>query len=163
MTNVQHLHYRAVFYSLGTLLLVLAAAMLLPMPWAFQPEEEAWQPLLLSALPTTLAGLLLRLRGRGNAELRRRDTYLLVTLAWVSAAVVGALPYLWSGVLPSFTDAFFESMSGFSTTGASVLTDVEAVPRRFSSGARSPTGWGAWGSWCCWSPCSRPWGSVACR
>lgn len=128
MTNVQHLHYRAVFYSLGTLLLVLAAAMLLPMPWAFQPEEEAWQPLLLSALPTTLAGLLLRLRGRGNAELRRRDTYLLVTLAWVSAAVVGALPYLWSGVLPSFTDAFFESMSGFSTTGASVLTDVEAVP-----------------------------------
>lgn len=121
-------HHRAVMYSLGTLLLILAAAMLLPLPWAFTPGEEAWQALLLSALPTAAVGVFLRLRGRGGAELRRRDTYLLVTLAWVTAAAAGALPYLWSGVLPSVTDAFFESMSGFTTTGASVLTDIEVVP-----------------------------------
>ncbi len=122
------LHHRVVLNSLGTLLLILAGTMLLPLPWAFLPGEEAWRPFLYSALLTAAVGGALRLYGKGRTELRRRDTYLLVTLAWVAAAAAGALPYMWSSVLPSFADAFFESMSGFTTTGASVLTDVEAVP-----------------------------------
>ena len=122
------LHHGAVLFSLGNLLLVIAAAMLLPLPYAFTPGQESWRALLLSAAVTAVAGLGLRLLGKGNAELRRRNTYLLVTLAWLAAALAGSLPYLWSGVIPSFLDAFFESMSGFTTTGASVLVDIEAVP-----------------------------------
>lgn len=129
MTAMAHLQYRVVFSGLGTLLLILAGTMLLPLPWAFTPGKEAWRPLLLSAVPTAVAGGAMILACRGHhSELRRRDTYLLVTLAWLAAAAFGGLPYLFSGVLPSFTDSFFETMSGFTTTGASVLTDVEVVP-----------------------------------
>ena len=122
------IHYRPVASGLGTMLLILAACMLATLAWAFTPGAEAWEPLLQSAAPTAATGGLLRWFGRGKTELNRRDTYLLVTLAWLAAAAAGALPYIFSGVLPSFTDAFFESMSGFTTTGASVMTDVEVVP-----------------------------------
>lgn len=119
---------RGVFYFLGSVMLILALAMLLPLPWAFQPGAESWRALLYSAGITAAVGLLLRLLGQSGVELRRRETFLVVTLAWVMAASAGALPYLFSGVLHSFTDAFFEAMSGFTTTGSSVLADVEAVP-----------------------------------
>jgi len=71
--------------------------------------------------------LLLR-RYRAEA-LSTRDGFLLVTLSWLAASVIGAMPFYVSGSIPSFTDAFFESISGFSTTGASILTDIESLPR----------------------------------
>lgn len=58
-----------------------------------------------------------------------KSGYLFVSLAWVSASLVGCLPFILSGAIPSFTDAYFETMSGFTTTGASILADVEVVPR----------------------------------
>lgn len=58
-----------------------------------------------------------------------RDGFAVVTMAWVLVPLFGALPYLLSGVIPSFTDAYFESVSGFTTTGASILRDVESLPR----------------------------------
>lgn len=122
------MHYLAISYHLGMLLMILAGTMLLPLPWAWGPGPASWSALLLSALPTFAVGLILRVVGRSDVEFRRRDTFVLVTLAWILAAAAGALPYLWSGTLTSFTDAFFESMSGFTTTGSTVLTDVEAVP-----------------------------------
>ena len=61
-------------------------------------------------------------------EASNRDTYLVVTLAWILFSLLGALPYLISGSIPRFTDAFFESASGFSTTGASILKDIEILP-----------------------------------
>jgi trk system potassium uptake protein TrkH len=62
-------------------------------------------------------------------ELGIREAFAVVSLSWIIATAVGALPYMLSGVLPSYTDAFFETMSGFTTTGSSVIMDVEAVPR----------------------------------
>ena len=58
-----------------------------------------------------------------------KSGYLFVSLAWVSASLVGCLPFILSGAIPSFTDAYFETMSGFTTTGASILPDVEIIPR----------------------------------
>ena len=58
-----------------------------------------------------------------------RDSYLFVTLGWLAASAMGALPFVVSGSIPNYVDAFFETMSGFSTTGASILTDIEALPR----------------------------------
>ena len=62
-------------------------------------------------------------------QVRYREAFALVTVGWILASGFGALPYLFSGSLPSFADAFFETMSGFTTTGATVFTDVEAMPK----------------------------------
>lgn len=62
-------------------------------------------------------------------EINRREGILFVALAWVVLVTLGALPYFFSPFFPGFTDAFFESMSGFTTTGATILTDIEGLPR----------------------------------
>ncbi|MBL8966825.1 MAG: TrkH family potassium uptake protein, partial [Spirochaetaceae bacterium] len=67
--------------------------------------------------------------GRERPYFSAKSGYLFVSLAWVTASGIGALPFLLSGVAGSYTDAFFETMSGFTTTGASILADVEIVPR----------------------------------
>ena len=61
-------------------------------------------------------------------NLSRRDSYLLVTLTWTVFSLLGMVPYLIGGYITNFTDAYFETMSGFSTTGATLITDVEALP-----------------------------------
>ena len=66
-------------------------------------------------------------RGAGR-DVSRKDGYIVVTLIWVIFSLFGTLPYLLSGAIPDFTDAFFETMSGFSTTGSTILEDIEALP-----------------------------------
>ena len=78
---------------------------------------------LLSA--TVLAGL----RHVPREVLLTREGFLFVTLSWISVSLSGALPFVLSGTIPSYADAFFEAMSGFTTTGATILTDIEALPR----------------------------------
>ncbi len=72
--------------------------------------------------------ILLFLIPKSKSSLKTRDSYALVSFGWLSAALFGCLPYFFSGYIPSFTDAYFESISGFTTTGASILTDIEALP-----------------------------------
>jgi len=68
------------------------------------------------------------LRRRANLSLSIRGGFLFVTLAWLSASATGAMPFYLSGAIPSYADAFFETMSGFTTTGASILTEIESLP-----------------------------------
>jgi len=77
---------------------------------------------------TVVCGGYLLLTRREIGELSARSGFFLVTLSWISAAGVGALPFVISGSIPSYTDAFFETMSGFTTTGATILTDIESLP-----------------------------------
>ncbi|MBN1495715.1 MAG: TrkH family potassium uptake protein [Spirochaetes bacterium] len=72
---------------------------------------------------------LIFIRGRRIKLLSTRDGFLIVTLSWIAMAAIGAMPFYISGGIPSFTDAFFETMSGFTTTGASILADIESLPR----------------------------------
>ena len=72
---------------------------------------------------------ILATRGAPNRVLTSRDGFFFVTSSWILAAGFGALPVFFSGAIPSYTDAYFEIMSGFTTTGASILTDIEALPR----------------------------------
>ena len=105
--------------------------MLLCLPFSFYYDSQQWQPLLWSALLTLGAGSLpwLLTRSHPDKELRSRDGYLVVTLGWVLMSFSGSLPFLLSGAIPTYPDAFFESMSGFTTTGATILADIEAVPK----------------------------------
>ena len=85
---------------------------------------------ILIAVGITLGtGFLMRLatREHKNDEIKKRDGYLIVTGGWMAMSLFGTLPYLLSGAIPNITDAFFETMSGFTTTGASILNNIEEI------------------------------------
>lgn len=83
------------------------------------------------SIVTIVIGLIMKLATNksGNAEIKKRDGYLIVAFGWIFMTSFGALPYLIGGSIPSYTDCFFESMSGFTTTGASILNNIEELPQ----------------------------------
>ena len=64
-----------------------------------------------------------------KTQIRAKEGFVITALAWIIMSIIGAIPFILSGYIPSFTDAVFETASGFTTTGASILTDLEAIPR----------------------------------
>ena len=94
--------------------------------------SEDTKPFLFSSLISLVIGLLLFLTTRkrdDEVSIQRKDAYLIVTFSWLFMSLIGSLPYLFSGAIPSFVDAFFESVSGFTTTGSSILVDIEILPK----------------------------------
>ena len=122
------MHLSSVVHILGFLLIFLAAAMLLPIPFSVYYGDADYTALLISAFITLVFGVLGFKSTRFDKDLRPKEGFAVVTFGWLSFSLFGALPFLLSGSIPSFTDAFFETMSGFTTTGATILTDIEAVP-----------------------------------
>ena len=122
------MNLRRVLHILSLLLLVLAAAELVPLIWCLGGDESRAAMGFLCASATSLTlGLVFRLLGHRAGDLYRRDGVLIVVGAWVLASFTGAIPY-WAGdVLQNPIDALFESASGFTTTGATVLRDIEAA------------------------------------
>ena len=112
------------------LLLVIAGFMLAPLLVAILYGETAMIPAFVIPMVAVVvvAGLYLLVTSGKRGTLSTKDGFFLVTLSWLCAAGVGALPFTISGWVPSYTDAFFETMSGFTTTGATILTDIEALP-----------------------------------
>jgi trk system potassium uptake protein TrkH len=120
-----------VLFLLGRLLLVLAAALLVPAAVGYAYDEAATTVFLGSAAAVGLAGILLQHRFRQPQQFRfgKRDAYLLVASAWIMASVVGAVPYALIEGMGFVVDGLFESASGFTTTGASVFSDLDSIPR----------------------------------
>jgi trk system potassium uptake protein TrkH len=120
----------AALHVVGRLLQLLALAFLAPAALALGYDEPPW-PFLLSAVITLAGGLALALPTRGRDAIGAREGFLVIVLAWLLAAAAGALPYLLAdeAQLHRPLDAYFESMSGFSGTSASVATDVEGLSR----------------------------------
>lgn len=122
-------HLKLVYRILGQLLFLEATFMFCCLAMAFVYREDDVFAFLVSALATVFGGFVLKIMGRdGTMAMSRRDAYLVVTSSWVVFSFFGTLPFLISGYLTSFTDAYFEAMSGFTTTGATVFDDVEALP-----------------------------------
>lgn len=119
---------RSVLHLQGVLLLFCAAFMLTALPWSFYYGDTDWPFLLLSAGITAGAGFLLFRFTNLDDELRVREGFAIVTFAWLLFSLFGSLPYLLTGAIPDITDALFETVSGFTTTGASILVDIEALP-----------------------------------
>lgn len=123
------IRFPVVGFVLGLLLLVLAASMLFPLCWGLLAGSDGVRPLLLAFLITGGCGATLRvLLPKPEKDLTQREALLLVVLAWFAVSGFGALPFLLSPYFSGPTDAFFESASGFTTTGATILTDVEVLP-----------------------------------
>ena len=119
---------KIVFSVTGKLLEVFSLIMLLPVLVSVIYKEHEAFAFLISAGISLVLGLTLRLLTR-NADktLYAKEGFLIVSLAWVCASVIGSLPFYISGEIPSYVDALFETVSGFTTTGASILTDIEAM------------------------------------
>jgi trk system potassium uptake protein TrkH len=126
-------NFRAAARPVGFILWLLAVSMLFPLGFAIAEwRADVHQALgFVTAIAIAAAGGgLLWLAGRGaDLTLHRKEGLFIVALGWVLVGLIGALPFYASSTIPSFIDAVFESVSGFTTTGASILTDVEALPR----------------------------------
>ena len=116
---------------LGALLLIEAAAMLPSLAVALYYQDGDALPLLYSVLATAAIGALMWFftRTRHKGQLRLKEGFLIVAIGWLLLSACGTFPYLFSGAFTRVEDALFESVSGFTTTGASVLTQFDGFPR----------------------------------
>lgn len=122
------MNYKAVLNNLGRILQVEGGLMALPLAVAVYYKESIF-PFLLTIALLELCGTLLAVITRGSRKIYAREGFLIVSLSWVVMSLFGALPFFVSKEIPSFIDAFFETVSGFTTTGATILTDVDAMSK----------------------------------
>ncbi len=114
---------------LTRLCLINAACFFIPLAFSFYHKDGQTYLLIFHIAGLALLGLPSVFLKSQPSELSIRDGFLTVSLAWICLATFGSMPFVISGSIPSFTNAFFETMSGFTTTGASILTDVEILPK----------------------------------
>jgi len=122
-------NYKTVFFAIGVLLIILGAFMLIPFFIQFIYGEKN-STFLSSASVTAFIGILLVLANlEENRKLNLQQAFLLTTLSWLSIAIFGCIPFLLSDLNLSFVDSFFESMSGITTTGSTIITYLDNAPK----------------------------------
>lgn len=124
--NRPKIDFLTVLGILGSFIFFLGFALLIPVGIALLYEEEIWHAFLYSASIAFITGAFLYYLFRPRYELRIREGFLVVSLTWLFLSLVGALPFVISGILPSYTDAVFETMSGLTTTGATIFGGATA-------------------------------------
>ncbi len=107
----------------------LSGFYLLPLGFSFYFQDGLYLTYIGQIIGMGLLSVVLRRLTQRPAELQIREAFLTVSLTWVTFSLFGAIPFMISGHIPDLTDAFFETMSGFTTTGATILTDIEALPK----------------------------------
>ena len=125
------INFKLVLRIIGFLLMIEGFFMFLAIPFSLFYHEASYLSLLYSGLITSGIGssFFFFLRKHTNKTIGKREGYLIVTFTWIITSFFGALPFILSGAIPNLTNAFFETISGFTTTGASILSDIEAVPK----------------------------------
>lgn len=118
---------RAVVYTVGKVILLEALLLLLPLAACLICGESCTAFLITAAFAAVTGSVLTLAFGRGSGSIYSREGFAIVSFSWLGVSLVGAMPFVLSGTIPSPVDAFFETVSGFTTTGASILTDVESV------------------------------------
>ena len=122
------MNYRMLRYLLGCILLIEAILLLLPLATAMIYKEDIL-PFVYSICILLVISVPCVILKPKNTHIYAREGFICVSAAWILLSVFGALPFVFSGVIPNFIDALFETVSGFTTTGASILTAVEGFPR----------------------------------
>ncbi len=124
------INYRVILNLLGALMIFNGLLMLSSIIVCLFYGESI-SPILYSSCITIVLGFIFYLSTFRNIkmDLRMKEGYLVVTLSWLIVSLTGAIPYVISGAIPSYTDAFFETISGYTTTGATILSDIESLPK----------------------------------
>lgn len=124
------MNYKIIRHILSKVLLIEAISMLFPLACAFVYRETKLIPIwIISIVICLAASFLISKKSPENKAFYAKEGFVAVALSWIFLGVFGALPFYLSGHIPSFVDALFETSSGFTTTGASILNDVEALPK----------------------------------
>jgi len=121
------MNYGKIIHIIGVLLQVEGGLMLLPVLVALIYGEDCWWAILSVAAGAAVIGTILRQIKMKKAKFHAKEGFVITALSWVVLSTVGCLPFVISGEIPNFVDALFETASGFTTTGASILTDIEAM------------------------------------
>ena len=124
------MNFQVIIHLIGSVLVLISAFMSTGVLVSLVLKQPDLQAMLASVGITLFAGLVMyfsTIRHK-RASMRHRDVFCSVTLCWLLISLFGSLPYLLSGSIHSFTNAYFEAMSGFTTTGATIIQDIEALP-----------------------------------
>lgn len=121
----------SIFKIIGITMMVISLCMLPSVVVSFiYDNSSVYTPFLITMMVSAAIGFVFSLKNTERIQtLKIRDGFLIVTLCWIISGIIGAIPFVVTDSIPRFADAFFESCSGFSTTGASILSDVEALPK----------------------------------
>lgn len=127
---MNNLNFKIIYRFLGLTAVLNGLFMFIAFPFSFfNNEPESWS-ILNAGIVTIFIGLILYFFNKPKStNIQKKEGYLIVTLGWLTLSVTGMLPYLFTGTIPSITNAFFETLSGYSTTGSSILTDIESMPK----------------------------------
>lgn len=123
------MNFRMIFKSLGMVLCIEGMCMFPSLAVSLIYKQSDSGAFLISISILLLAGLLMTRIRAVTKHIYARDGFAMVALGWILISVFGAMPFIVSGAIPSFVDAFFEAVSGFTTTGSSILKDVEVLPK----------------------------------
>lgn len=123
------MNYPTIFNNIGKILIVEAILLVFPAIGAVIYGEDTLISFALTVAALAVTGLLCTRKKPKKATIYAKEGYVIVALSWILMSLFGAMPFYFSGHIPSFTDAFFETVSGFTTTGATILKDIEALPK----------------------------------
>jgi len=119
-----------IFYVIARLCLLLGCALLVPLAFSIYYNDGMILVFSTLAAALILLSFTTKFYRETPSELTTREGFLIVTLSWLALAFLGSIPFMASGHVSGFIDALFETISGFTTTGATILADIERLPRR---------------------------------
>lgn len=124
------LNLKIIYQFLGLTAILNGVFMFIAVPFSLYHDEDAVFGILNAGIITVFLGLILYFFNKPKSKnIQKKEGYLIVTLGWLVLSITGMLPYLFTGAIPNITNAFFETLSGYSTTGSSILTDIESLPK----------------------------------
>ncbi|MDA3941934.1 MAG: TrkH family potassium uptake protein [Bacteroidetes bacterium] len=127
---LRKINFAIILRIIGFLLIIEGLFMLTALPFTYLYCDLECTAIPVSAFITIfVGGMMFLINRKAVPNLGKREGYIIVSFTWILISLFGSLPYYISGTIPSFTDAFFETISGFTTTGATILTDIESMPR----------------------------------
>lgn len=130
MGTFTKVNYKIILHLMGLLLMVNGGFILLSTIVSLVYKDGvALEMFEAGMVGVFIGGIIMLVTKNHRKEIQKKEGYLIVTFGWIFMSLVGTLPYMFTGAIPDFTNAFFETMSGYTTTGASILSDIEAVPK----------------------------------
>ena len=130
MSGLSKINLRLISHLIGLLFVVNGGFMILAAVVSYLYGDGVFWQMFQASILALVLGVVVMISTRNHRkEIQKKEGYIIVTFGWIFMALIGTLPYLFTGAIPNFTDAFFETMSGFTTTGASIVHDIEALPQ----------------------------------